>query len=41
LGGIDRTKAAVAAAARREALLVQDLQDLKANYARVQTENEM
>ena len=32
-------KAAVAAAARREALLVQDLQDLNTNYTRVQTEN--
>jgi chromosome segregation ATPase len=33
-------KAAVAAAARREALLLQDLQDLKTNYTRVQTEND-
>jgi DNA repair exonuclease SbcCD ATPase subunit len=33
-------KAAVAAAARREALLVQDLQVLNTNYTRVQTEND-
>jgi hypothetical protein len=33
-------KAAVAAAARREALLVQDLQDFHSNYTRVQTEND-
>jgi hypothetical protein len=33
-------KAAVAAAARREAFLLQDLQDSNTNYTRVQTEND-
>jgi DNA repair exonuclease SbcCD ATPase subunit len=33
-------KAAVAAAARREAFVLQDLQDLNSNYTRVQTEND-